>query len=113
MPEVMSQTKQVSDAYGAYAFGVVAFVLILSALVVAGIMVWTRMLKPMFREQAAIAASQATTARDIAECSKNLTQLQTTMATAQTAWMRYTLGHCPTCGDPDMKGSHGHGRLQA
>lgn len=112
MPEVMSQTKQVSDAYGPYAFGVVAFVLILMALVFASIQVWTRLLQPMFREQASIASSQATALKDIAECAKNLNTLHAGMRAAQTEWMRFSRGHCPTCGEPDSNGSHGHGRLQ-
>lgn len=60
------------SSYGPYAFGVLAMVIVVGVLVGAVTVVWTRVIRPMMREQSAIATANAATASELRVASEHL-----------------------------------------
>lgn len=103
--------KFAADSYGPYAFGVVTFVVIIIALVFAGVHVWTKVMQPHLTATQKIAADNAAAQKDLNQTAATLQTLHREINTSRLEWMRYTQGQCPVCGG-DTNGQHGpHGRV--
>lgn len=103
--------KFAADSYGPYAFGVVTFVLILIALVFAGVHFWTKVIQPQLQASAKIAADNAAAQKDLNQTAETLRALHREINTSRLEWIRFTQGQCPICGG-EINGQHGaHGRV--
>lgn len=99
------------DAYGPYAFGLIAVCVIIAALVWAAVHVWSKVVKPQLDSSKQIAADNAAAQKDLSSTTENLRHLHVEMRSSQLEWMRFQRGQCPVCGDPSDNGHAPGGRV--